>query len=347
MTAGEERTLFAHAPGLTSTDAAARLAADGPNIVPAPQDIAGWRRLVAQFTHFFAVLLWVAAGLAAVGNMPQLALAIVVVVLVNGVFAFAQERSASQAAARLRSMLPRRARVLRDGEICDIDAADLVVGDVVLLDAGDGISADLRIDASNGLAIDASMLTGESVPMWVGRGDDVAAGTFVVEGEATALVTATGVRTRLAGIVGLTQSSTRRTSPLTLELNRVVRVVAAVAVSVGVGFFAIGWLVGIGARDGFLFAVGVTVALVPEGLLPTVTLSLARGAQRMAEHNALVRHLESVETLGSTTFICTDKTGTLTRNEMTVVAAWTPQGSAEIRGAGYEPAGTVTCAPDV
>ncbi len=332
--------------GLTSAEARARLARDGPNVLPAARAAAPWRQLAAQLTHFFAALLWVAAGLAVLSGMLQLGVAIAAVVVVNGAFAFAQEYRAGRAAASLRSMLPRRARVRRDGEPVDVDASELVVGDVVLLSAGDRISADLEVLSARLLAVDCSMLTGESVPETPDTGSALAAGTFCVEGEAEAAVVATGARTRLAGIVELTQHARRPKSPLTLELNRVVRTIAVIAVGVGAAFFLIAWLVGFGARDGFLFAVGVTVALVPEGLLPTVTLSLARGAQRMAGRKALVRHLESVETLGSTTFICTDKTGTLTRNEMMVVAAWTPDGEASVRGSGYEPTGDVSCPPE-
>jgi calcium-translocating P-type ATPase len=189
------------------------------------------------------------------------------------------------------------------------------------------------------------MLTGESVPERPEPGGSLAAGTFAVEGEAEAVVVATGVHTRLAGIVDLTQHAVRPVSPLTLELNRVVRTVATMAVGLGAAFFVIASLSGIGAGEGFLFAVGVTVALVPEGLLPTVTLSLAGGAQRMAARHALVRHLEAVETLGSTTFICTDKTGTLTRNEMAVVEAWTPTGGATVAGVGYAPVAEVSVEP--
>jgi magnesium-transporting ATPase (P-type) len=296
-------------------------------------------------THFFAAVLWAAAFLAAVAGTPQLTAAIVMVVVVNGVFAFLQEHRADRAAAQLRSMLPRRARAVRDGVPVDVDAADLVPGDLVLLAAGDRVCADLELVEARAFALDTSMLTGESVPERLGPGASVAAGTFAVEGEAAALVVATGRQTRLAGIVELTQHAERPPSPLTRELQRVVRAVATTAMSVGAAFFAIAWATGLGAAEGFLLAVGVTVALVPEGLLPTVTLSLARGAQRMARRNALVRRLEAVETLGSTTFICTDKTGTLTLNQMSVVEAWTPVGTANVSGNGYSPDAEVRCPP--
>jgi magnesium-transporting ATPase (P-type) len=327
--------------GLTSEAAARRLEIDGPNRLPPPPRRPVLLALGAQMTHFFALMLWVASVLAWIGGMAQLAVAIVAVVVINGVFAFVQEHRAERAADKLQDLLPRRVTVRRDGTLVEIDAAGLVVDDVVVLAAGDQISADLRLLEAHQLAVDTSLLTGESVPERPGVGDGLYAGTFVTEGEGTALVVATGVRTRLGGIAELTQAGRRPDSPLALELRRVVKVVAAVAVSVGIAFFGIGVALGMEAVDGFLFAVGVTVALVPEGLLPTVTLALAVGAQQMARSQALVRRLESVETLGSTTFICTDKTGTLTRNQMTVVEVWTPVGSATVEGEGYAPEGRV------
>ena len=331
--------------GLSSAEAAARLAADGPNRLPVPAGLPAWRRLAAQMVHFFALMLWVAGVLAFVAGLPELGVAIFVVVIVNGVFAFAQEFRAERAAERLRDLLPRRATVVRDGHPADINADDLVVGDLVLLSAGDRISADLRVIEAHGLSVDTSTLTGESIPSSIAVDGTLFAGTFLVEGEGSALVIATGAHTRLADIATLTRAGTRPRSPLASELHRVVRTVAVIAVGIGTGFFALALLIGTPAEDGFVFAIGVTVALVPEGLLPTVTLSLAIGAQRMAGREALVRRLESVETLGSTTFIFTDKTGTLTRNEMAVVSAWTPLGTATVSGEGYDPSGHVDAEP--
>jgi calcium-translocating P-type ATPase len=296
---------------------------------------------VGQFVHFFALMLWVAGVLAVVGQMPQLGAAIFAIIVINGLFAFLQESRAERAAEKLRALLPRRSIVLRDGAPREIAAAELVVGDLVLLAAGDRISADLRVVEAHALAIDTSTLTGESVPASVEAGGQLFAGTFLVEGEGRAVVEATGRQTRLAGIAQLTRAGHRPRSPLARELDRVVRFIALIAFAVGLLFFAVALMLGFAPNDGFLFGIGVTVALVPEGLLPTVTLSLARGAQRMAARNGLVRRLESVETLGSTTFICTDKTGTLTRNEMAVVEVWTPAGSARILGTGYEPHGEI------
>jgi magnesium-transporting ATPase (P-type) len=329
------------ARGLTSAEARDLLARHGSNVLPRPRRRSGWRKLAEQLTHFFALLLWAAAGLAVVAGMPQLGVAIAVVVIINGVFAFAQEYRADRAGEKLQDLLPSRAAVRRDGRRTVVDSRDLVPGDVVLLGAGDRVSADLEVVEGHGLTLDTALLTGESVPEALDTGDALPAGTFVVEGEGAAVVTATGDDTRLAGIARLAREVRRPPSPLARELHRVVRGLAVIAVSVGAAFFGVSLLVGLPVTDGFLFAVGVTVALVPEGLLPTVTLSLAVGAQRMARRHALVRRMDCVETLGATTYVCTDKTGTLTRNEMSVVEVWTPEGTVGVPGAGYDPSDPV------
>ncbi len=334
-------------PGLSSEQAASLLEQHGPNVLPTPCPPSSARRLARQMWHFFALMLWIAGGLAFIAGLAQLAVAIFCVVVINGVFAFVQESRAEHAAERLRDLLPRRAEVLRDGMRRDVDAADLVVGDVVMLAAGDRVCADLCVMEAYAVSVDMSMLSGESIPLPASVGDTLNAGTFIVEGEGTAVVRATGTNTRLAAITQLTRSGHRPRTPLAHELDRVVRTVAMIAVGVGIAFFLVNIAVGNSTADGVLFAIGVTVALVPEGLLPTVTLSLATGAQRMAKHHALVRRLESVETLGSTTFICTDKTGTLTRHEMSVVEVWTPAGTAHVAGNGYEPSGAVIAADAV
>jgi len=333
--------------GLTSNAARERLALEGPNELPSARSTPAWRLIAAQLFHFFAILLWVAGTLAIVAGMLELGVAIFLVVVVNGLFAFVQEHRAERAARGLQALLPRRAVVERDGAWVEVDALELVPGDLVSLSAGDRISADVSVVRGRGLLIDCSTLTGESVPVGVAENGEAFAGTFVVEGEAQARVTATGPRTRLALIAKLTQSRTRPRTPLARELDRLVRVVALVALGIGVLFFATGALVGLALRDGFLFAIGVAVALVPEGLLPTVTLSLAMGASRMAKRGALVRRLEAVETLGSTTFICSDKTGTLTTNQMSAVELWTPAGVGLVRGRGYEPAAELDMSPVV
>jgi magnesium-transporting ATPase (P-type) len=334
-----------HSCGLTGAEAASRLQRDGANLLPSVRPPPLWGLFVRQVTHFFAVMLWVAGALASIAGMPQLGVAIFVIIVLNGLFAFIQEHRAERSAERLRDLLPRRATVLRDGDARDVDAGALVVGDLVLLASGDRVSADARVTEAYALAVDTSTLTGESNPVRVEVGEDIHAGTYVVEGEARARVTATGARTRLAAIALLTRSGRRPQSQLAKELNRIVRTIAWIAIAVGLALFAIGAWIGLPPAAGFVLAIGVTVALVPEGLLPTVTLSLAMGARRMAARHALVRRLESVETLGSTTFICTDKTGTLTMNQMEVVQVWMPSGWAHLTGAGYEPHGEVRADP--
>ena len=332
--------------GLSSLDAAQRLAVNGANRLPVPPSPHVWRKLLAQFTHFFALMLWVAGALAILAGMAQLGVAIFVVIVINGVFAFVQEQRAERAAERLQELLPVGVVVRRDGAPRTVDVAEVVIGDLVVLSPGDRVPADLILATADGLAVDASTLTGESVVVSLGVGDRAFAGTYVTAGAAEGVAEATGGSTRLAGIAQMTSTAHHPRTPLAHELDRIVRIIARMAVVAGVGFFAVSILVGSPPRDGFLFAVGVTVALVPEGLLPTVTLSLAMGAQRMARRNALVRRLEAVETLGSTTFICTDKTGTLTRNQMSVAAVWTPAGSVHVIGEGYSPDGVVEGEPE-
>jgi magnesium-transporting ATPase (P-type) len=327
--------------GLTSGEALRRLTSDGPNELPAPRRPPALTRFAKQLIHFFAIMLWVAGGLALLARLPQLGVAIFIVILLNALFAFIQESRAGRAAERLRTLLPRRVTVRRDGRRVEIDAREVVCGDALLLESGDRIPADATAVAAHAVLVDTSLLTGESEPTTLERGDTLFAGTFVVEGECDALVTATGPATRLADIARLTTTTSAPSSPLTIELQRVVRTIAAIAFGVGTAFFVLALLIGNPASEGLVFAIGVTVALVPEALLPTVTLSLAWGAEQMAKRHVLVRNLEAVETLGSTTFICTDKTGTLTRNQMTVVQAWTPAGTAVTSEPGYEPTGSV------
>jgi len=326
--------------GLLPDEAARRLASNGPNQLPVSPRPRVWRKVIAQLTHFFALMLWVAGVLAMVAGMPQLGIAIFVVVLVNGAFAFAQERRADQAAERLQDLLPHGVVVRRGGRPVGIEASGVVVGDLVVLAPGDRIPADMTLIEADGVSVDASTLTGESEPQAISVGATVHAGTYVVTGAALGTVDAVGADTQLAGIAQLTSTARKPPTPLAREIDRIVRTIASIAVAVGAAFFGVSLLLGSPAQDGFLFAVGVTVALVPEGLLPTVTLSLAMGAQRMSGRHALVRRLEAVETLGSTSFICTDKTGTLTRNQMSVTDVWTPDGVVRVVGDGYDPVGS-------
>jgi magnesium-transporting ATPase (P-type) len=342
------------APGLSTEQALRELERIGPNVLAEGEGPHWLRRFARNFTYLFALLLWAGAALALLSDQAPLAIAIVVVIVVNAIFSFAQEYRAERAVDALRRILPQRVRVRRDGHPRQITAEEVVPGDVLLLAAGDRISADGELVVEVELKVDMSTLTGESRPVrrHVAAGphgregleapDRVFAGTHVVAGTAEAMVTATGMATELGRIAELTQKAPRHLSPLELEMARMTRLVAAMSVSIGVAFFLLAGTLGMSLSDRFIFAVGVIVANVPEGLLPTVTLSLALATQRMAKRNAIVRRLSSVETLGATTVICTDKTGTLTANEMTVRRAWTLEADLEVDGAGYAPIGEVT-----
>jgi calcium-translocating P-type ATPase len=322
--------------GLSSAEASRRLAEYGPNRVERIPTASPLRHLFRQFTHLFAVILWVAALLAFVAEawspgagMAALGVAIVGVIVVNGLFSFWQEHRAERAVAALQGLLPHDTQVVRDGQLRAVDVARLVPGDLVMLSEGDTVPADCRLVEGKAVRVNTATVTGESVATArdasPSGADDllqarnvVLAGTSVVSGHATALVYATGMHTEFGRIAHLTQAAEEPQSPLQKEIARLSRVVAVLAVGLGLLFFLIGRLVGAPFSSNLLFAIGVIVANVPEGLLPTVTLSLAMASQRMARRNALVRHLPAVEALGSATVICTDKTGTLTENRMEV-----------------------------
>jgi len=335
--------------GLSSDAARRALAEHGPNVLAAAEPPHWLLRFARNLTHLFALLLWAGAALALVGGMPELSAAIVAVIFVNAVFSFAQEYRAERAVAALGRILPHRVRVRRDGRQTELAAEDLVPGDLVLLSAGDRIPADAQLVWDAQLKVDMSTLTGESKPVRRHAGADgtvdieavdrVFAGTYVTSGGAEAVVLTTGMDTELGRITTLTAGAERHDSPLELQMQRMTRVVALLSVSLGAAFFLLAGSLGMGATERFLFAIGVIVANVPEGLLPTVTLSLALATQRMARRNAIVRRLSAVETLGETTVICTDKTGTLTENQMTVTRVWLPSGELDVDGVGYAPEG--------
>ena len=324
-------------PGLTTEEARRLLAEVGPNAIEEARGPTHLRQFLAKFAGLLALLLWVGAALALVAGLPQLTAAIIGVIVVNAAFSYFQEHRAEQAVAALRKMLPLRVTVRRDGAAVEVDNDTVVPGDVLLLEPGDRVAADADLLTATDLRVDQSTLTGESVP--IEPEEHLFAGTYVTGGMAEALVTATGMATRFGRIAALSQQTHRDRSPLERELDHLTRLVAMLAVSIGVLFFVVAAFAGMDLTDRFVFAIGVTVALVPEGLLPTVTLSLALATQRMARRSALVRRLSSVETLGETTVICTDKTGTLTENQMTVQRIWTPAAEHTVEGAGYEPFG--------
>jgi calcium-translocating P-type ATPase len=263
--------------------------------------------------------------------------AIVGVVVVNGVFSFWQEYRAEEAMAALQRLLPHQVRAGRDGAVVVIPSEDVVPGDVIYLTAGDDVPADCRLVEAFGVRVNNATVTGEARP--VSRDalpsieDDLLrsrnvllAGTSLTAGEATALVVATGMQTAFGRIAQLTQRTVEAPSSLQKEITALSRLIAALAVGIGLVVFVIGQLVGLPTRVSLVFAIGIIVANVPEGLLPTVTLAMAIAARRMAKQRMLVRHLASVETLGSASVICTDKTGTLTENRMEVRSVYVPGG---------------------
>jgi magnesium-transporting ATPase (P-type) len=327
--------------GLSAAEVSSRRRRDGRNVLPEPPRPRWWTMLGRQLVHLLALMLWVAAALALLAGMPQLAVAIAAIVALNAVFAAWQEHRADHSTRQLRALMPAAAKVMRDGTPVWVEVPDLVMDDIVLLAAGDRVGADMELIEARGLSMDESMLTGESGGVPRSPGDRLAAGTFVMSGEATAVVVAVGSETTLARIASLTSTAEHSTSPLTRQLTGVVRVLAVIATCTGVLLGTTTLVLGLGPTEAFLFGVGVSVALVPEGLLPTVTLSLARGARTMAGEKALVRRLDAVETLGATSFICTDKTGTLTQNRMSVVEVVTPAGDVVVHGDGYDPDATV------
>jgi Ca2+-transporting ATPase len=323
--------------GLSAAEAARRRLACGPNRLERVRRRPLLMHLLEQFWSFFAVLLWVAGVFAVLAGMAELGWAIFAVIVINGVFSFLQEYRAERAVEALQEMLPAAIAALRSGQELRLAATELVPGDVVEIGEGDQVPADGQLLSAAGLRVDQSALTGESHPVFKlpaagnnrasvparERPELVFAGTGVVAGAGRFVVRATGMQTEIGVIAQLTQTVPEPPSPLQLEMARVTRLVSFLATALGTGFFALGVTTGVlPMAEGFLFALGVIVANVPEGLLPTLTLALALGVKRMARQRSLVKRLSAVETLGATTVICTDKTGTLTQNRMAARCVW-------------------------
>ena len=350
--------------GLSKEEVLSRQRRFGPNLLQAEKKIPLIIKFLANFTHLMAILLWVGGAVALIARMPELAVAVWMVNIINGIFSFWQEFRAEKASEELRKLLPTYTRVLREGKEEKVLAEDLVPGDVVLFSEGEKISADCRLVEQAAFRVDQSTLTGESRP--VGKSAEIStlseislteqpnlvfAGTSVAAGTAKGIVFAIGMETEFGKIAHLTQTMKEELSPLQIEMKSITKTVTIIAVLVGIVFFILALLIAkIDLFESFIFGLGMIVAFVPEGLLPTVTLALAMGTQRMAKRQALVKKLSAVETLGCTTVICTDKTGTLTQNEMTVRRLWIPRikeektgyssGNIEVSGIGYNPTGS-------
>jgi sodium/potassium-transporting ATPase subunit alpha len=331
-------TLRSLPTGLSNEEAASRWHEFGPNRIERLAPPALGLRFLRQFTHLFAILLWAAALLALLADrwmpdqgMATLAVAIVAVIAINGAFSFWQEYRAEETMTALQRLLPHQVRTMRSGATVVLASEDVVPGDVIFLTAGDDVPADCRLVEGFGIRVNNATVTGEARPVSRDTQPSVdpdllrsrnvlLAGTSVTSGEARALVFATGMHTAFGRIAHLTQTTIDPPSPLQKEIAALSRVLAALAFTIGLVVFVIGRLIGLSTSVSVVFAIGIIVANVPEGLLPTVTLAMALAARRMARRNTLVRHLPSVETLGCASIICTDKTGTLTQNRMEIAA---------------------------
>ena len=329
------QSLVTSANGLTEEEARKRFLEFGPNEIREVKKKPLILKFLSQFTHFLAVLLWIAALLSFLSGylhpgegMLTLGAAITAVIFINAIFAFIQEYRAEKALDAMKKLLPFYVKVVREGKEKEVLARELVPGEIVNLSEGDKVPADLRLIEANEIRVNNAPLTGESEPLTrltepfpgeIINSPNVAfAGTTVVSGSGIGVVFATGMRTEFGRIAHLTGTVTPGLSPLQREIVKITKVVTAIAATTGLLFFAVGFAIGKTFWENFLFAVGIIIANVPEGLLPTVTLSLAMGSQRMLKRKALIKTLTSVETLGSVTVICTDKTGTLTQNRMDV-----------------------------
>ena len=353
------RALETAPDGLTSEEAQSRLSLYGPNLLREPPSAPLWRKFIGHIAHLMAALLWVAGGLAIVGGRPVLGLVIWSVVLVNAGFSFWQEYRAERAVAALKQVLPAYARVMRGGQEVRIPARDVVPGDLLVLAEGDNIPADARVVEEYGLRVNQATLTGEAMPArktaeasWreglsdLERPNLVFAGTSVVSGTGRAVIHATGMLSQFGRIANLTEAVPDAPSPLQHSMARMTRVISFVGLGLGaVIFFDAVFDVGLSGLEAFILAIGMIVAVIPEGLRPTVTLSLAMAVQRLARRGVLVKKLAVLETLGTTSVICTDKSGTLTQNQMTVRQVWVGGKQLHVSGLGYEPKGEFFLTP--
>jgi len=329
-------SLKSNPQGLSSAEAQRRLAEYGLNRVEEIARESMLIRFLKEFIHFFALILWLAAGLAFLAEwsapgqgMAKIGYAILAVIVVSGVFSFWQEFRVERTLAALRELLPQQVEVLREGKAVRLLADRLVPGDIVLLEEGNNIPADCRLVEAFGVHVNDATVTGESLSKLrtaepsakeeiIHAENILLAGTSMVSGQAQAVVFATGMHTEFGKIAHLTQTGREEMSPLREQIAYLSRLIGILAVAIGLIFFGISRILGVPFWEDFIFAIGIIVAMVPEGLLPTLTLALVLATQRMAKRHVLIRYLPSVETLGSTTVICTDKTGTLTQNRMTV-----------------------------
>lgn len=353
------RALETSFDGLTPSEAQSRLALYGPNVLREPPATPLWRKFIGHIAHLMAALLWAAGGLAIVGGRPLLGVVIWSVDLINAAFSFWQEYRAERAVAALKRVLPAYARVRRGGQEVRLPASDVVPGDVLVLAEGDHIPGDARVVEEYGLRVNQATLTGEAMPARktadaslreglsdLERPNLIFAGTSVVSGTGRAVVFATGMLTQFGRIANLTEAVPDAPSPLQHSLARTTKVISLVGLGLGAMVFVSAVFdVGISGLEAFLLSIGLIVAVIPEGLRPTVTLSLAMAVQRLARRDVWVKKLAVLEALGTTSVICTDKSGTLTQNQMTVREVWVSGKRLSVSGVGYEPKGDFSPAP--
>lgn len=348
------------ATGLTASEASARLAADGPNQLAEPIQTPAWRKFIGQFTQSVVLLLIAAAIISGLLSEWADAIVILIIVLANGCIGFFQEQKAERALSALKSLAAPMAKIVRGGQTTQIAASEIVVGDLLELEAGDHVPADARLLRCFSLRAQEAALTGESAP--VDKSSDVVfdqavplaerrnmvyQGTVIVAGKASALVTATGMRTELGRIADLLAVAENEPTPLELRLAELGRVLLIGVLAIIVVIFSLQMLRGGALVDVGLMAISLAVAAAPEGLPAVVTIALAIGLQRMVRRKALVRKLACVETLGCVTVICSDKTGTLTRNEMTVRVLAVGDEVYRVTGSGYSSVGKLQRVADL
>jgi len=339
--------------GLATSEAEERRPLYGSNQLSEPPPEPGWRKIIATIMHPMALLLWIAGGIAVWLHEPTLGIIIWVVVLINGAFSYWREYRAEQEMAALQHLLPSYARVVRDGAEVRLATNELVPGDLLILAEGDNIPADARVVEEYGLRVNNAVLTGDAVSARktadasllegmseVERPNLIFTGTSVVSGTGKAVVYATGMLTQFGRIVRLTQAVREVPSRLQLELSRLTRNISYIALGLGAIVFTVGITdIQLGINEAFILALGIIVAAIPEGLPATVTLSLAVAVQRLAKKGVLVKKLSILETLEHVSVICTDKSGTLTQNQMTVRQVWVSGKPMVVTGTGYEPSG--------
>ncbi|NUN09323.1 MAG: calcium-transporting P-type ATPase, PMR1-type [Ignavibacteriaceae bacterium] len=352
LTADTLKELDTSRSGLSSDEAQKRLAEFGPNELEAEAKVSPWLLLLGQFKSLLIIILVIAAAISwGMGDFVE-AIAIIIIVLLAGVLGFVQEFQAGKAIESLRKMASPHAHVLRNGEEININAADLVPGDIVILKTGDKIPADGRLVESLNLRIEEASLTGESVPVEksIEKIDDLISplgdrknmvfmGTAISYGRGKAVVTATGMRTEFGKIAGMLQSTENRKTPLQENLDELGKKIGLFAIVLASVMSVIGWLRGETLVKMFTWGVALAVAVIPEALPAVVTISLALGVRRMVKRRALIRKLPAVETLGATNVICSDKTGTLTQDEMTIRNLYSYNKLVDVTGVGYNPAG--------